>query len=430
MVVSQASMERAQVWSSQDPNQITKAYVNDLLATDNERELSDLFPEDGSRIGFGTAGLRAAMKPGPLGMNDLVILQTAQGLAKYCQQQYPDSENLRIVIGYDHRANPLLNLSSLGFALLTVLVMEAAGLEAILLDGYVHTPLVAFSTRQLKCAAGIMITASHNPKEDAGYKVYWNDGCQIRPPTDQGIANCILENLCPWMDYGGLLDTLRETEMDVCLGLSSPYITREMTKEYFDAISKSGLVTGQAKLVEDDDSWEPPTFCYTAMHGVGREVAVKVFEVFGIPHFLSVPIQELPDASFPTVSFPNPEEKGALEIAKDFAIKNKCDLVFANDPDADRFAAAERDRSTGEWTVFTGDQIGTMLGYWLWEQVGKDGDKVRSVACERESVFDIERMLTVLHSIVRVRHIACGHVCLDRVVQDACGDCQSRRLSL
>jgi len=381
MVVVQASVERAQLWCRQDPNKATTAFVEDLISkaeTDEEaaKKLATLFPQDDSRIEFGTAGLRSSMTPGPLGMNDLVIIQTAQGLARYCQQENAGKEKLRVVIGYDHRANPSLQLSSLLFALYSVLVMEAAGMEAILLDGYVHTPLVAFSTRRLNAAAGIMITASHNPKEDAGYKVYWNDGCQIRPPVDAGIRECILENLTPWLDYGAVLDSLETEMLDVCVGLSHPQLTREMTAAYFDAISNSGLVTGQAKLLQTDVSWRPPTFAYTAMHGVGREVAVKVFEVFGLPQFYSIPSQELPDPNFPTVSFPNPEEKGALDLAKAFAVDKECEIVLANDPDADRLAVAERDRQTGEWTVFTGDQIGTMLGYWLWEQVGKKGEKV------------------------------------------------------
>jgi phosphomannomutase len=315
-------------------------------------------------------------------MNDLIIIQTAQGLARYCQQEAENTSatpeaRLRVVIGYDHRANPSLQLSSLLFALYSVLVLEAAGMEAILLDGFVHTPLVAFSTRLLNAAAGIMITASHNPKEDAGYKVYWKDGCQIRPPIDAGIRDSILKNLTPWIDYGAVLTSLESETMDVCRGLSHPQLTKEMTAAYFEAISNSGLVTGQARLLSSQSAdCKPPSFAYTAMHGVGREVAVKVFETFGLPPFHSVPSQELPDANFPTVAFPNPEEKGALDLAKAFAAEHACDIVLANDPDADRLAVAERDRETEEWTVFTGDQIGTMLGYWLWEQVGKDGEKV------------------------------------------------------
>jgi phosphoglucomutase/phosphoglucomutase/phosphopentomutase len=389
--VSPTSIERAQEWCRQDPNKTTAAYVNDLLSKLDRDEtaatetLSSLFPDDNSRIGFGTAGLRSAMEPGPLGMNDLVVIQTAQGIARYCQQQVHDIGNnkLKVVIGYDHRASPEFKLSSLSFALYSVLVFEAAGMEAILLDGYVHTPLVAFCTRTLNAAAGIMITASHNPKQDAGYKVYWKDGCQIRPPVDFGIADSIQHNLTPWVNYGGLLQSLAKKEMDVCCGLSHPNLTREMTAAYFEAISNSGLVTGQAQVPQDN----PPTFCYTAMHGVGHMVAPKVFEVFGLPPFYSVPSQELPDPTFPTVTFPNPEEKNALDIAKQASETHNCDIILANDPDADRLAVAERDRTTGEWTVFTGDQIGTMLGHWLWTRVGTKMKKVKRTMCLLELTF-------------------------------------------
>jgi phosphomannomutase len=238
---------------------------------------------------------------------------------------------------------------------------------------------VAFSTRHLNAQAGIMITASHNPKTDAGYKLYWNDGCQIRPPVDEGIQSCILQNLQPWMDYGKLLSSLRTDSMDVCCGLSHPQLTRDVTREYFHAIQTSGLVTGQASLLlllQTAQHFTPPKFAYTAMHGVGREVAAKVFEIFGLPElFHSVPSQELPDPEFPTVKFPNPEESGALDVAMEFAKQHDCHIVLANDPDADRLAVAERDPTTGEWTVFKGDEIGTMLGYWLWQQVGTSSEK-------------------------------------------------------
>lgn len=410
MVVVDASVvERAQAWARLDPHQATKTLVETLIRkatneNNNEanQELIRLFPS--RRIQFGTAGLRSDMSPGPLGMNVLVIIQTAQGLARYCQSQQ-HSNNNKVVIGYDHRANPSLQLSSLLFALYSVLVLEAAGMKAVLLDGFVHTPLVAFSTRHLNAQAGIMITASHNPKTDAGYKLYWNDGCQIRPPMDEGIQSCILQNLQPWMDYGKLLSSLQTESMDVCCGLSHPQLTRDVTREYFHAIQNSGLVTGQASLLLQTAHFTPPKFAYTAMHGVGREFAVKVFEVFGLPQFHSVPSQELPDANFTTVVFPNPEEEGALNLSKEFAVEHDCDVVLANDPDADRLAVAERDRQTGTWTVFTGDQIGTMLGYWLWEQVGKKCEKVR-MACVVDEMFRNESSHTLCYILYYEQPVA------------------------
>jgi phosphomannomutase len=276
-----------------------------------------------------------------------------------------------------------------------------------LLDGFVATPLVPYTLSQTKnCVAGIMITASHNPKQDAGYKVYWSDGCQIRSPTDQEIAAAILEpsNLEPWIDYGAQLRSRRRQQRcagaeadadanadaaqhvaDPCLGLSRPKETQDMIASYFRAIQASGLVSGRVTTTTttevcsgdgdgDGDDWKqrqkqkPPTFCYTAMHGVGYPFARQSFEIFGFEPFHSVPAQQEPDATFPTVPFPNPEEKGAMDLAKAHAVATGCDVVLANDPDADRLAVAERNRVTGEWTNFTGDEIGTMLGHWLWQQ--------------------------------------------------------------
>lgn len=185
-----SSIDVAKSWAQIDPNEKTSQYVLDLIQSSSS-SLESLFPTDGSRIGFGTAGLRSAMKPGPLGMNDLVIIQATQGLAKYCLQVAADNnteqeqeqkqkhnksstllsstkKKLIAVIGYDHRSNAQMNLSSKSFALLTKLVFLEAGFECILLDGFVPTPLVAYSTTKLQAAVGIMITASHNPKNDAG----------------------------------------------------------------------------------------------------------------------------------------------------------------------------------------------------------------------------------------------------------------------
>lgn len=391
MVISKVTLERAQEWCRWDPNETTTSCLRDLLGRvecgdDNaEKELSILFPDHYSRIGFGTAGLRASMDIGPLRMNDLVVLQTAQGIAKYCQEQNPLTEKLKIVIGYDHRSNSDMGLSSLSFAILSVLVFQQAGIECVLLEGLTATPMIPFCTTRLNAAAGIMVTASHNPKEDNGYKVYWSDGCQIRPPIDKGIAKSIMENLTPWVDYRQKLAERRmQHGGSPTLGLADATLTHSLQTKYFEAIVGSGLVSGQAS--QCPSTIEPPKFCYTAMHGVGLPFAKRLFSVFALPAFVSVPQQEEADPSFPTVSFPNPEEKGALDMAKSHAELQGCDVVLANDPDADRLAVAERSRETGEWTVFTGDQIGALLGSWLWEIIGKTSDKVRCSFCSSVSV--------------------------------------------
>jgi phosphomannomutase len=419
MLLDPEIRKRAERWILDDPNTQTANAVQHLLDQQQEEknedgssataaaaaaateELCKLFPADPlQRISFGTAGLRGPMVPGPLGMNDLVVVQAAQGLAKYClqiHQQYYDDDSttslpkLCAVVGYDHRANPSLQLSSLSFALLTTLVFIEAGMDCFLLDGFVATPLVPFSLSHLRAGGtsssssspcsnavlGIMITASHNPKQDAGYKVYWNDGCQIRSPVDQGIALSIQRNLQPWKDYRLELDALKgrhqsnDHDYDPCLGLSRKKETQEMIYAYFAAIRGSGLYTGQGQKHVQNSIHPPPKFCYTAMHGVGYQFAKTCFQdTFGLPLFESVPEQQEPDPSFPTVSFPNPEERGALDLAMQHAQRHNCNIVLANDPDADRLAVAEYDPVKKQWTTFTGDQVGVMLGHWLWTQLG------------------------------------------------------------
>eukprot|EP00934_Nitzschia_sp_Nitz4_P003159 Nitzschia sp. Nitz4//scaffold334_size18717//13005//14970//NITZ4_008764-RA/size18717-augustus-gene-0.4-mRNA-1//-1//CDS//3329548257//3149//frame0 len=380
----------AKKWVDMDPNPTTAAYVRNLMdqATKESsheeaaNQLAKLFPLDDTRISFGTAGLRAAMRPGPLAMNDLTVLQTAQGIAKYCLANFPSAtEKLSVVIGYDHRANAEMQISSLSFAVLSALVFQQAGIDCILLDGLVHTPMVPFTVRQLGAVAGIMVTASHNPKQDDGYKVYASDACQIRAPIDQEIAAEILQNLAPWTDYGKLLQERKaKFPDDPTLGLGRPEITKTMKDAYIEKLVASGLKTGQASIPSDPSlSLPPPVFAYTAMHGVGRPFAERIFQAFDLPTLHLVPSQQDPNPDFPTVSFPNPEESGALDLAKEFAETNQCDIVLANDPDADRLAVAERSRSTGEWTIFSGDQIGVLFGHWLWTQIGRSSKETVSM---------------------------------------------------
>jgi len=378
----------AKEWSHNDPNPVTAAYVKDLISKAENggvqavQELQCLFPHDNKkRIGFGTAGLRGAMQPGPLGMNDLVVIQTAQGLASYllrCRGEESDTSPITAVVGYDHRAHSSFSLSSKQFAMYTKLVFESKGIACTLLDGYVATPILAFAVGNIGASVGIMVTASHNPKQDDGYKVYWNDGCQIRPPIDADIASSIIEqeNLVPWVDYGEQLRAFEKAdgggrEGGGCYGLSNPDETGMIEDAYYQAIRDSGLVVG----INGASDCVPPSFAYTAMHGVGLPYAKRSFSTFGLPSFLPVPSQQHPDANFSTVPFPNPEEKGALDEAMSFANAKNCDIVLANDPDADRLGVAEFNKVDGKWTVFSGDEIGSLLGHWLWETIGKDSEQ-------------------------------------------------------
>jgi phosphomannomutase len=208
------------------------------------------------------------------------------------------------------------------------------------------------------------------------------------------MANSIEQNLEPWVDYKALLQKQKDdykisngnsncngSDNDCCFGLSNPEMTKKMADLYYEAIKSSGLITGQGQIPfhnnDNNNNNKPPKIAYSAMHGVGHPWAIRLFDTFNLDPFLPVPEQKDANPNFPTVPFPNPEEKGALDVSMKFATDNGCDIVLANDPDADRLAVAERCRVSGVWKAFTGDQIGTMLGHWIWETLGKKSDKVR-----------------------------------------------------
>lgn len=311
--MSKELIETAKEWASIDPNKLTVGHVIKLVEENKVEDIKRLFS---GRIGFGTAGLRAKMEPGPLGMNDLTVLQASQGLAEYCLKyaSVDGGKNPMAVVGYDHRSNANFNLSSKRFAIVTKLAMEHAGIKCILLDGYVPTPLVAFSVENLwkihtdyVVVAGVMVTASHNPKQDAGYKVYYCDGCQIRPPIDTGIADCIGQNLKPWFDYATGLDACEKNN-----GTLTNAAETERLREMYYAAVENKLVKGcyEATFKKFNEEWKSPKVIYTAMHGVGAPYAKRSFATFGFPEtfYHVVPAQENPDPEFPTVSFPNPGE--------------------------------------------------------------------------------------------------------------------------
>ncbi|GAA5918589.1 hypothetical protein JCM6882_001902, partial [Rhodosporidiobolus microsporus] len=332
-------------------NPETRAEIASLLSTPSG--VADLTTRFSSRIAFGTAGLRGPMQAGPSAMNDLVIIQASQGLAKYAEQTTEGAKERGIVVGHDHRHH------SGEFARLTAGAFRRRGWKVYELDGLVHTPLVPFATKRLKAALGVMITASHNPAKDNGYKVYWSNAVQIIPPHDSGIASCILDSLevdeeawsapKPKEGEAGYWDAKKGTEelvelyMEMCAGLA-------MNK---DTNASTSLL-----------------FTYTPMHGVGLPFAQRALTSFGFPSssLSIVSAQSSPNPDFPTVKFPNPEELGALDLAIRHADEVGSTLVLANDPDADRFTAAEKQRDSGEWKQFTGDELGALLGAWALER--------------------------------------------------------------
>ncbi|KAJ1960090.1 hypothetical protein IWQ62_004361 [Dispira parvispora] len=332
--------ELVQRWLSLDKNDVTRQEISQLY---EQQEWSTLEDRLRNPIQFGTAGLRASMAAGFSRMNNLTVTQASQGLCTYVAENIPEARKRGVVIGYDHRHH------SRTFAECTATAFLTKGFQVYLHDRLVHTPLVPFAVRHLHAACGVMITASHNPKADNGYKVYWENACQIIAPHDKGISQAIAANQEPWQEPF--------TGEELAQHPQCTKITERIVLAYFEAVRS--LVSHP-----NDNRKTNLRFVYTPMHGVGQPFARQALETFGLPMFVPVPAQAEPDPDFPTVKFPNPEEKGALDLAIRTAEEQGLSLVLANDPDADRFALAEK-QSNGRWVVFTGDQIGVMLGHYV-----------------------------------------------------------------
>ncbi|WP_101525105.1 phospho-sugar mutase [Nocardioides houyundeii] len=320
-------LDRARTWAAQDPDQQTRAELEAIIAEveagSDPAELADRFR---GTLEFGTAGLRGALGAGPNRMNRVVVIRAAAGLASYLRDQGAPS-GAPVVIGYDARHNSDV------FARDTAEVMSGAGFKALVLPRPLPTPLLAYVIRELGCVAGVMVTASHNPPQDNGYKVYLGDGSQIVPPADSDIAERIAA-------VGAVSDVPR--------GNGGTVVGEELVDRYLDTV---------ADLL--DDGPRELEIVYTPLHGVGGTSVVQVLETAGFSETHVVPEQEQPDPDFPTVAFPNPEEPGAMDLAIALAGRLHADIVVANDPDADRCAAAIE--GPHGWRMLRGDEVGALL---------------------------------------------------------------------
>jgi phosphomannomutase len=323
--VSQAA-ERAERWLQADPDEDTRDETRRLLAGD-QAELNHRFT---GRLQFGTAGLRGALGAGPNRMNRLLVRQAAAGVARYL---IGAGESPTVVIGYDARRKSDV------FAIDTARVMASMGVRASLLPRPFPTPVLAYATTLLNSSAGIMVTASHNPPADNGYKVFLSDGSQIVSPIDQVISECI-DGIDP--------TTLMLAEIDDSL---ITFLDDDAFHQYVAMAAAVRLVPEVGRSLR---------VAYTPMHGVGRETLLAAFHAAGLPAPSVVAAQGDPDGAFPTVSFPNPEEPGALDRLLAMARQIKADIALANDPDADRLGVAIPTAS-GDWRVLRGDEIGWLL---------------------------------------------------------------------
>jgi len=327
--MDQSLVGEVQAWIADDPDPVTASQLQQWLDTNNEPELRSSF---NGFLQFGTAGLRGPIRPGPSGMNRAVVGRTAVGIVAYMKERNLTS----VVIGRDAR------YGSEDYTCETAEIMSGAGMKVFVLPRPLPTPVLAFATNELGCDVGIMVTASHNPPQDNGYKVYLGGtvdgieyrGSQIVSPTDISIAQKI-----------DAITTLKLQPR----GKNWTVLGEEIIEKYIERTASLATKPGSLRIV------------YTAMHGVGTETIQRVFHKAGFQSPILVDAQAAPDPDFPTVAFPNPEEPGAIDLALETAKAFDADLVIANDPDADRCAAAVKDPVMG-WRMLRGDELGAILG--------------------------------------------------------------------
>ena len=328
----------ATAWAAGDPDASTAAEVRALLSKKDWKELEERF---GASLEFGTAGLRGTLGGGTNRMNLAVIRRTTAGLARYLKQHAPEVLKQGVIIGRDGRR------MSLEFAKETASVFAAEGVPVHFIAEVAPTPVTAFALGRIKATAAVMVTASHNPPEYNGYKVYWGNGAQIVPPHDTGIAKAI-DAVGAAKDVP-LLDEATAKAKGLWVEVDA-----KLERDYLDAI----LALRPTKQTADLN------IVYTAMHGVGGRWMLAALKEAGFTRVAPVAQQQEPDGAFPTVRFPNPEEKGAMDLSTALAEEKKADIVLANDPDADRLAVMARDAS-GRLRMLTGNEVGVLLGHYL-----------------------------------------------------------------
>jgi phosphomannomutase len=380
--MDQSLVAEVQAWIGDDPDPHTSAELQSLLDSGDETTLKKYF---NGFLQFGTAGLRGPIGPGPSCMNRAVVGRTAAGIAAYMRKR----GMTKVVIGRDAR------YGSEDYTFETAEIMSGAGMDVYILPRPLPTPVLAFATSHLQCDVGIMVTASHNPPQDNGYKVYIGptaDGInyassQIISPTDGFMAADIGEVTS--------LKTLPRGKNWTVLG-------EELITEYVKRTSALAPRPGDIKIV------------YTAMHGVGTETVQRVFTHAGFATLILVDEQCTPDPDFPTVAFPNPEEPGAIDLALKKARDFGADLVIANDPDADRCAVAINDSHVG-WRMLRGDELGIVFGEWIARSkpTGTFGNSIVSSSALRKICghygIAFEEVLTGFKWLAKIENLAFGY---------------------
>lgn len=345
-------------WLTWDKNWRTRAQVESLVAAGR---LEDLRKRLCSRMSFGTAGLRAPMGAGFNRINDLTVIQSTQGLYSYLCRYFADFSSRGVVVGFDTRGQEDSGCSSHRLAKLTAAVMLSRDVPVHLFSTFVPTPYVPYAVKKLDAAAGVMITASHNPKEDNGYKVYWCNGAQISSPHDKQILQNIEEQLEPWSA------SCWDEELVESSSLRTDPLT-QINNCYMEELSS-------LCFHRDLNRSCPLKFVHSSFHGVGHFFVQQAFHAFSLPLPIPVPEQKDPDPNFSSVRCPNPEEgESVLELSLRLAERENARIVLATDPDADRLAVAEKSDRCG-WKVFTGNELAALLGWWMffnWKEAHPD----------------------------------------------------------
>jgi len=329
--------DKAMSWLNDNYDVETKAEVQRMLDNEDKRELIDAFYKD---LEFGTGGLRGIMGAGSNRMNRYTVGAASQGLANYLKTEFAGLEEIKVVIGHDCRNNSRV------FAELTADIFSANGIKVYLFEDLRPTPLVSYAIRKLGCQSGIMITASHNPKEYNGYKAYWNDGAQVLAPHDKNIIAEV--NRVKSIDDIHFEGNKKLIEI----------IGKDMDKAFIEEVKKLVLSPGSIERFKD------LKIVYTPIHGTGITLIPDALKAIGFTNIINVPEQDVISGNFPTVISPNPEEPAALDLAIKRAIETDADLVMATDPDADRIGTAIRDNE-GNFILVNGNQTMLLCLYYL-----------------------------------------------------------------
>lgn len=379
----------AKKWLAQDPDPLTRLEIEQLIDAGDESGLTARFS---ARLQFGTAGLRGELGAGPNRMNRIVVAQTALAIARFLNQnrgEYLDQDGaLSVVVGYDGRVNSDI------FAQDSAEIFAASGIRTRLFDSAVPTPVAAFTGKKFQASATVIVTASHNPPRDNGYKVYLGgkNGCsQLIAPQDKQIA-ALIDEIAQDTEFDQIpkaqnIESLGQADIDA-------YVLRAATLVGSDATGRKDL-----------------KITYTAMHGVGYRVMKAVFDKTGFV-MNSVPKQQEPDGQFPTVAFPNPEEPGAMDLSFEHAKTNHSDLIIANDPDADRLAVGVRKGNA--YQMLTGDQVGLLLAEMVasGKQSGTIANSIVSASLAKVADFHglkCQQTLTGFKWISKVPNLSYGY---------------------